>query len=48
MRQCQPERAASEGAVVRAAVIFQPRGMCSILVKVLRADVVMLAGDHEP
>ena len=47
MRQRQPERPVAQLAVVLASMIFQPRRMRGVLVKMLRADVVMLATDHK-
>ncbi len=41
-RACQPLELPT---VIGAAVILAPRGLCRILVKVLRRDVVVLAGD---
>ena len=41
-RACQPLELP---AVIGAAVIFAPRGLGRVLVKILRRDVVVLAGD---
>ena len=45
--QRQPERTVAELPVVLAAMIFHPRRMGRVMVKMLRADVVMLATDHQ-
>ena len=47
MRQGQPERPVAKLAIVLAPMIFHPSRMGGILVEVLRADVVMLATDHQ-
>jgi hypothetical protein len=46
MPQSKPERSMRERAVVKPAMVLQPRGVVGVLIEVLRADVVVLAADH--
>lgn len=46
MRHCVGHYGQSVGSVVAAAVILKPCGVGTVLVQILRADTVVLAGHH--
>lgn len=48
MRHGQRRNVPRECPIVHAAVIFHPSRVGRVLVKVLWADVMMLAADHQP
>lgn len=46
MTKRQPKRTMTKRAVVEAAVIFQPRRVCRVLMQVLSRHLVVLTADH--
>lgn len=48
MSHGEAKRPLAQRAIVEPAVVFDPSRMASVLVEVLRADVVVLATDHPP
>lgn len=46
MRQSKLEGSLRERAIIEVAVILKPSRMCGVLVKMARADVVMLTAHH--
>src|SRR4051794_34990226 len=48
VRKRETKRAACHRAIVEATMIFKPCSMRSVLMKILRADVMMLPVNHAP